>query len=358
MIDVPVRMLSSSRPMRACVATIALLCAGLVVGYSTAGAHLRRRPHPYQISYVEIAPSVEMPLINFGGIVGDDAVVFEGASMATEAWKYVGLDTALNYGAANGRELAQLLSDLPRDGIERSQVFLTHKIECHCVPQMLPHQCMFFTSGSIRDAAQQLAGVIDLLLMHAPCFDPSTGAIDMNSTRLIWRAMEAAVATSEPVRDKADEIMRNFFRVANVTGKIRSIGLSNFGADQIDALLAMEGLRVRPALVQNGYSAGGGHPRDSSWGGRDERTFRKCKEERITFSAFSPLGAFTHVDVVGDPKVQAVADAHGVTAAEVALRWLVQQGIVVVTSSDTAEHVAADLRVVELKLTDEEMASL
>ena len=172
--------------------------------------------------------------------------------------------------------------------------------------------------------------------------------------------MQAAVpaaAGADAPNDASD--LRASYDVANVTGKVRAVGLSNFGADELEALLAMKDLSVRPALVQNGFSAvKAGHPEAGSWGGRDMRAFRKCVAEGITFSAYSPLGEWTKVDVLGDPTVNAIAKAHGKSPAQVALRWLVQQGIVVVTATGSAAHAAGDFQIFDFRLTDAEMAAL
>ncbi len=68
------------------------------------------------------------------------------------------------------------------------------------------------------------------------------------------------------------------------------------------------------------------------------------------------MGGTSHV--LSDPTVNSVAAAHNSTAAAVALRWVTQQGIVAVTSSDNPSHVAGDLASFDLTLTDSEMAAL
>jgi diketogulonate reductase-like aldo/keto reductase len=139
-------------------------------------------------------------------------------------------------------------------------------------------------------------------------------------------------------------------------------GLSNFDAAQLDELLAMD-LVVKPALVQNGYSVTArGHPQVGFWGGRDEHTFRYCVDHGITFQAYSPLGLWTlggSEAVLDNPTVVAIARRHKKTAAQVAIRWLVQQGIAVVTATTSAAHVASDLLVFDdFTLTEEEMRAL
>merc|ERR1711920_597524 len=92
--------------------------------------------------------------------------------------------------------------------------------------------------------------------------------------------------------------------------------------------------------------------------GKDDATLAKCKELGITLSAWAPLGGVSGVDVLHDPHVAAVAAAHKANTAQVGLRWLVQQGIPAVTSTDNPAHAASDLAVYDFELSEEEMALL
>lgn len=62
--------------------------------------------------------------------------------------------------------------------------------------------------------------------------------------------------------------------------------------------------------------------------------------------------------MLSDPTVKAVAAAHNTSAAAVALRFVTQQGIIAVTSSDKASHIEGDLASFALTLSTEEMAKL
>ena len=59
-----------------------------------------------------------------------------------------------------------------------------------------------------------------------------------------------------------------------------------------------------------------------------------------------------------DPDVQKIAAAHQVSAAQVALRWVVQQGVVAVTASTERSYDLEDLHVFGFELSDAEMALL
>ena len=83
-----------------------------------------------------------------------------------------------------------------------------------------------------------------------------------------------------------------------------------------------------------------------------------CKAAGITYSAYSPLGGVTKYDVLHDPVATAIGAAHNRSSAQVALRYLTQRGIPLITASDKEAHVASDLASFELTLSDGEMAAL
>ena len=63
--------------------------------------------------------------------------------------------------------------------------------------------------------------------------------------------------------------------------------------------------------------------------------------------------------VVGDPVIEAIAAAHGRTAVQVALRWLVQQdGVAAIPRTSKVERLAENLAVFDFALGDEEMAQM
>ena len=139
-----------------------------------------------------------------------------------------------------------------------------------------------------------------------------------------------------------------------LVGKARAIGISNFNASAVDMLYAA-GLRVPPSVNQCGFSIGG---HNNTLFGRDFATLAKCKEKGITYSAYSPLGGLSGIDVLHEPRVEAIAAAHSKSTAQVALRWLTQQEVIVVTASTKASHLESDLGIFDFTLSAAEMAEL
>jgi len=146
----------------------------------------------------------------------------------------------------------------------------------------------------------------------------------------------------------------------------RAIGVSNFNASALKRLLRHA--RTKPAVVQNALSVAG-HPaphrgegtacsEGAPLYGSDDATLRFARRHRITFAAYSPLGSISRVDVLGHPVVREVAAAHGKTPAQVALKWLVQQGIAAVTNTARPKHAAEALDLGSFTLSAREMRAL
>ena len=93
----------------------------------------------------------------------------------------------------------------------------------------------------------------------------------------------------------------------------------------------------------------------AAWCITNNATISTGKKHGITFQTYSPLG---HGKAISNPVVKQVAMNHNVSAAQVALAWIVQQGHAFVTSSNNEEDDREDMAVNEIKLTDSEMRRL
>ena len=143
-------------------------------------------------------------------------------------------------------------------------------------------------------------------------------------------------------------------------GRARAIGVSNFNATFLEAFLAEPGVTIKPAIDQCGFSIHGHGGNDGTVTplGRDIPTMEACQRNNVTYSAYSPLGGLSHIDIFHNPVVLAVAAARNKSAAQVALRWVVQQDVVAVTASMLSNYDTADLAIFGWSLTASEMAEL
>lgn len=112
-------------------------------------------------------------------------------------------------------------------------------------------------------------------------------------------------------------------------GKTRAIGVSNFDESQLRALT--ETATYKPSLLQSKLSVV--H--------HDDPVIEYCKQNDIIYQSYSPLcGGFngsscSHAggsNVMTVPAVQDIAKAHSKSAAQVGLRWIVQQGLPLTTA--------------------------
>lgn len=250
------------------------------------------------IPSVPLGGPVDMPLLGFGTwqIRGDAAYEAVRAALAAG---YRHLDTATMYG--NEAEVGRALRD---SGVPRDDVFVTTKLP----PERAGRE------RATLDASLAALGVdaVDLWLIHWP---PGRGR-----SVPVWREFLAA-------RDE---------------GRARAVGVSNYGTEEIDELVAATG--QRPAVNQ------------IRWGPRlyDAKLVAAHRERGVVVEGYSPFKTTN----LHDPVLTGIAAAHDVDPARVVLRWHVQHGVVVIPKSATPERIAGNARLDGFVLSDEEMARI
>ncbi len=210
------------------------------------------------------------------------------------------IDTAYMYG--NEKEIGEAIraSDVPRE-----EIFVITKI--------YPGEQFQNPEKAIQEALDKLdIGYIDMMLLHHP------GDNDVKA----YLAMEKFVEA----------------------GKIRSLGLSNWYIEEIDDFIAQ--VNIKPALVQNEI-----HPYY-----QEQEVVPYMHDLGIVMQAWYPLGGRGHTgELLNDATVTAIADAHGVSSAQVILRWHLQRGVVAIPGSSNPEHILENISVFDFALSDSEM---
>jgi 2,5-diketo-D-gluconate reductase A len=232
---------------------------------------------------VQIAPGVTMPVVGFGTwqIRGEKA--YDSVRSALDAG-YRHIDTATLY--ENESRIGQALAD---SGVDRSEVFVTTKINPRGFGRVRATLETSLTALRLDH--------VDLWLIHWPrSGDPVPD---------VWRQMRE-------LRD---------------AGLTRAIGVSNYDLGQIDALVRDSG--ETPAVNQIPWRPGT-FEADVLAGHRDRG---------IVVEGYSGLRDtdLTH------PALADAAAAHGVTPAQVALRWHLEHDIVVIPKSVHPDRIAANL---------------
>ena len=174
----------------------------------------------------------------------------------------------------------------------------------------------FFERETEVDETLERLGVdyIDLMILHQPAGNIIAG----------YRQLEAACKA----------------------GKLRAIGLSNFDVAQTQRIL--DECEVVPAINQVEC-----HP-------YFPQTELKAllKKHDIALQAWFPLGGRGNESIMGEPLIQAIAEKHGRSPAQVLLRWHIQQGHIVIPGSKTPSHIAQNIDLFDFALTDQEMAQI
>jgi diketogulonate reductase-like aldo/keto reductase len=129
---------------------------------------------------------------------------------------------------------------------------------------------------------------------------------------------------------------------AEQAGAVRDVGVSNYSLDQVDRLVEATGRQ--PAVNQ------------IEWAPTlyDEEVARGHEQRGIVLEGYSALKN-TNLD---DPVLREIADAHGVTAAQVLLRWHLDHGFVAIPKSATPERIEANFAVGSFALDEEELGRI
>jgi diketogulonate reductase-like aldo/keto reductase len=145
-----------------------------------------------------------------------------------------------------------------------------------------------------------------------------------------------------PMRDEYVDTWRAFARLL-ADGRVRAIGVCNFLPAYLERIDAEVG--VRPAVNQIQLN-----PRVVQ---RESRAY--AAEHGIAVQTWRPL---CQGDLLTEPIVCEVARKHGKTAAQVVLRWHVEQGLVPIPKSVNAKRLAANIDIFDFRLTTEEVAAI
>ena len=257
---------------------------------------------------------VTLPALGFGVFQSSPEDTTEAVRLALETG-YRHIDTAAAYG--NERQVGE---GIRASGIPRDEVFIETKV-------WVSDYGYEETLRAFEKATRKL-GVdrLDLLILHQPAPDR------FEKTIAAYTALEKLLAD----------------------GSVRSIGVSNFMRTHLDELAART--TVVPALNQLEI-----HPYFSQPDVRDADAARGILDQ-----AWSPIGGITfypgwgekRASVMEDVTLKAIADAHGKSAAQVMLRWHIQEGRSAIPKSVNPGRIAENFDVFDFELSPEELAQI
>lgn len=254
------------------------------------------------MEYIKLSNGVEMPLLGYGVFQVSPAECERCVSDALSVG-YRLIDTAQAYANEEGVGNAWRKS-----GLKREEVFLVTKV-------WIANNGEEKAAKSIDESLRKLqTDYIDLLLIHQAYGDVFG----------TWRAMEKAY------RD----------------GKVRAIGVSNFQsgrffdfAHYVDVKPMVNQLQCNTLIQQTAIE-----PILAEFGTR--------------MMAWGPLGGQGVDGIVKSDELAAIGAKYGKSAAQVALRWLTQRGVVAIPKSSHKERMAQNFDIFDFTLTDDDMKSI
>jgi diketogulonate reductase-like aldo/keto reductase len=245
------------------------------------------------------AKGVKIPAIGLGTMTLKGAVCVEAVKTALKLG-YRNIDTAQNYG--NEREVGE---GIRASGVKREDVFLTTKIYWNRLNEF---------ERAFEESLDTLGFPwVDLLLIH-------------------WASPQIPVAQSVAT-------LCTFKR----KGLAKHVGVANFTVAMLDEAMAAateplvnHQIEVHPFLDQT-------------------KVLAASRRHGLSVTAYCPIA---RGKIPGNDTLERIGRAHGKSAAQVSLRYLVQQGIIPIPRTANPDHLAANLAVFDFRLSDAEMAEI
>lgn len=252
---------------------------------------------------------VKIPKVGFGTWQtkgGKEA--YDSVKWALEAG-YRHIDTAFAYG--NEESVGQAIKD---SGIDRKEIFVVTK---------LPAEIKDYESA-VSHFEKSLSALgtdyIDLYLIHAPWPWSEVGKDCTEGNIAVWKA---------------------FCDLYN-SGKVRSIGVSNFHPEHIQALIEATG--VKPMVNQIRYFVGN----------RQDKVSDYCAKEGVLIEAYSPLATG---ELLTNGTLEPIAQKYNKSVAKICLRYCLQKGVLPLPKSTHKERIF-DNTDLDFEISEEDMAYL
>lgn len=248
------------------------------------------------------AKGITMPALGLGTfeLTGDAGI---SSIRSAIEYGYRHIDTAIRYG--NEAEVGQAIRE---SGVARDEIFVTTKIWFDSLAPATVHQRI----GESLDRLQM--DYVDLLLIHWP-------------------------GTEVPLEDTLAA-----FADVRAKGQTRSIGVSNFTTALLDEAISLHGAELVANQVEY-------HPFLAQ-----PKVLPAVRDAGMIFTAYLPLARGA---VFKDEVIQEIGRRHGKSAAQVSLRWLLQQDCVAaIPRSSKIENIRSNFDIFDFELDDAEMARI
>ena len=223
---------------------------------------------------------------------------------------YRNIDTAQAYGNEHG-----VGEGVRSSGVPRSDLFVSSKLAAEIKD--------YDGAAAAIDGSLTTMGLeyLDLMLIHSPQpWNDWRGGSYAEGNREAWRALEEA----------------------QQTGKLWSIGVSNFERQDLENIL--DSCTVAPQVNQVLLHVGN----------TPDDLLAYCGEQDILIEAYSPIA---HGEMLGNPEVSAVAERYSVSIPQLCIRYALQLGTVPLPKTANPEHMEANAQV-DFVISDADMQAL
>ncbi|WKD61702.1 putative oxidoreductase [Corynebacterium ciconiae DSM 44920] len=200
---------------------------------------------------------------------------------------------------------AALRAAIAAGDVDRDEIFVVSKV--------WNNQQGFEETGEAFNQSLTRLGLdyLDMYMVHWPCADKGT-----------YQSTFEAIAQLQGL------------------GRVQTVGVCNFYEETLDSIIADTG--ITPAINQIEL-----HP-----GLSQQQLVDYHHHHGIVTECWSPLG---QGEILGHPVLGEIAEEHGVTPAQVALRWSLQHDRIVIPRSRTPERIRENIDVFSFELTEEEL---
>ncbi|WP_313385525.1 aldo/keto reductase [Chishuiella sp.] len=261
------------------------------------------------MEYIKLNDGNTIPPIGFGTYKATEQEGIESVKQALENG-YRLLD-----GAARYENEEAVGKGIKESGVSREDVFITTKV-------WREHLGYEETKKAFYTSLKQLGlDYIDLYLIHWPANYKNFGDNWKKVNADTWRALE----------DLQEE------------GKIKSIGVSNFLVEHLEALL--ETAKVIPAINQIEF-----HP--GYW---QQEVKEYCDNKNIIIEAWSPLARGR---VFNNELLQKIAEKHKKSIPQICLKWCLQHHVIPIPKSTTVDRIIDNIDIFDFELSEKEMLEI
>ena len=254
---------------------------------------------------------LEIPKLALGTWLIDNNNVVEAVREAVKIG-YRHIDTAQAYGNESGVGEGILTC-----GVSRDKIFVTSKVAAE-------HKTYESASNSIDETLDKMKlDYIDMMIIHSP---QPWREVNQSENRYfaeniqVWKAMEDAVKS----------------------GKVRTIGVSNFLENDIDNILA--NCKISPAVNQI----------LAHISNTPLKLIDYCKNKGILVEAYSPIA---HGEALKNKSIKEMAEKYNVSIAQLCIKYDLQLGMVVLPKTTNPNHMKSNATL-DFTISEEDMEIL